>query len=156
MLHNPSSRVVGGDDHSISQPHTSPCGTDSCRELVTQPSLERPMTTKIWSDTIWLQFPETKIRQEKFRIHFRCPKKIGAGPESGSEKNLGDSAPAAESRHRLCLWKSEGCLSSFTERRLKVPSPPYPTPWSPLIPSPCSCFSLISRMEQRKARSDPG
>ena len=46
------------------------------------------MTMKIWSDTIWLQFPETKSRQEKFRIHFRCPKKIGAGARKWIKKEF--------------------------------------------------------------------
>lgn len=36
---------------------------------------------------------------------------MGAGPENESEKNSGDSAPAAESRHELRLW--EGAKDAF-------------------------------------------
>lgn len=47
------------------------------------------MTTTIQSGIIWLQFPETKIRQEKFRIYFRCPKKIGVRARKWIIKEFG-------------------------------------------------------------------
>lgn len=57
------------------RPTPDPEGRGSCRELVTEPSLGRPIASNIQSDIIWLQFPETKIRQRKFRMLLQSSKK---------------------------------------------------------------------------------
>lgn len=57
------------------RPTPDPRGRGSCRELVTEPGLGRPIASNIQSDIIWLQFPETKIRQRKFRMLLQSSKK---------------------------------------------------------------------------------
>lgn len=57
------------------RPTPDPEGRGSCRELVTEPSLGRPIASNIQSDIIWLQFPETKFRQRKFRMLLQSSKR---------------------------------------------------------------------------------
>lgn len=57
------------------RPTPDPMGWGSCRELVTEPGLGLPVVSNIQSDIIWLQFPETKIRQRKFRMLPQSSKK---------------------------------------------------------------------------------
>ena len=63
-------------------------GRGSCRELVTELGLGRPMASNIQSDIIWLQFPETKIRPRKFRMLLQISKRNRGGGQKMDHKRI--------------------------------------------------------------------
>ena len=65
-----------------------PLGWGSCRELVAEPGLGRPMASNIQSDIIWPRFPETKIRPRKFRMLLQISKKNRGGGQKMDHKRI--------------------------------------------------------------------
>lgn len=97
------------------RPTPDPGGWGSCRELVTEPSLGRPIASNIQSDIIWLQFPETKIRQRKFRMLLQSSKKNRSEGQKMDHKRIFVTQSQLEKTG----------MSSTHEKRLRNLSSPH-------------------------------
>lgn len=96
------------------RPTPDPEGRGSHRELVTEPSLGRPIASHIQSDIIWPRFPVTKIRQRKFRMLLQS-----------SKNNRGEGQKM--DHKRIFVTQSQGGksgLGSTRESRRGLSSPP--------------------------------
>lgn len=116
------------------RPTPDPGGQGSCRELVTESGLGRPIASNIQSDIIWLQFPETKIRQRKFRMLLQS-----------SKKNRGEGQKM--DHKRIFVTQSQlgktGMSSTPEERPRDLSSPHYKgRPKLPVLTAPTRGFPV--------------
>lgn len=126
------------------RPTPDPRGWGSCRELVTEPSLGRPMASNIQSDIIWLQFLETKIRQRKFRLLLQS-----------SKKNRGEGQKT--DHKRIFVTQSQlgktGMSSTLEKRPRNLLSPHYKErPSSLCSHAPTRGFSIQPHFTDRPKR----
>lgn len=111
------------------RPTPDPEGRGSCRELVTEPGLGRPIASNIQSDIIWLQFPETKIRQRKFRMLLQSSKKNrGEGQKMDHKRIFVTQSQLGKTGMSSTHEKGPGSLSSpHYKGRPKLPVQHAPT-----------------------------